>query len=103
VIDPQGYILTNYHVLGDPARFKKIENHELLGDFVGVGLIKANEKPIGQWNTYEITLDQGRLTLVINGEKVNEATNCDEVAGAIGLQSEGGEIHFRAIQVTELP
>lgn len=92
-----------YQLQGDPARFRKIEKHELLGDFAGVGLIQANEKPIGQWNSYEITLDQGRLTLVVNGKKVNEATDCDVVAGPIGLQSEGGEIHFRAIHVTELP
>lgn len=92
-----------YQLQGDPARFRKIEKHELLGDFAGVGLIQANEKPIGQWNSYEITLDQGRLTLLVNGKKVNEATDCDVVAGPIGLQSEGGEIHFRAIHVTELP
>jgi hypothetical protein len=40
---------------------------------------------------------------VVNGEKVNEATDCDVLAGAIGLQSEGGEIHFRSIHVTPLP
>ncbi len=40
---------------------------------------------------------------MVNGEKVNEATDCDVTAGAIGLQSEGGEIHFRSNHVTELP
>ena len=88
---------------GDPARMRKIENHEQLGNFQGVGLIKANEKEPGQWNTYEITFDKGSLTLVVNGEKVNEATDCDVTAGAIGLQSEGGQVHFRSIHVTQLP
>lgn len=92
-----------FQLKGDAARLRKIEKHEQLGDFMGVGHIKANEKEPGQWNTYEITFDQGRLTVAVNGEKVNEATDCDVLAGAVGLQSEGGEIHFRAIRVTELP
>jgi hypothetical protein len=92
-----------YQLKGDAARLRKIENHEQLGNFMGVGLIKANEKNPGQWNTYDITFDQGKLTLVVNGEKVNEATDCDVLAGGIGLQSEGGEIHFRKIHVTPLP
>ena len=37
-----------------------------------------------------------------NGEKVNEATGLDVVAGTIGLQSEGGEIHFRTVELTRL-
>jgi hypothetical protein len=92
-----------YQLKGEAARLRKVENHAQLGNFVGVGLIKANEKEPGQWNTYDITFDQGKLTLVVNGEKVNEATDCDVLAGAIGLQSEGGEIHFRKIQVMPLP
>ena len=39
----------------------------------------------------------------VSCEKVNEATDCDVLAGSIGLQSEGGEIHFRKIKLTKLP
>jgi len=92
-----------FQLKGDAARLREVKNHEQLGNFVGVGLIKANEKEPGQWNTYEITFNQGQLTLAVNGEKVNEATDCDVLAGALGLQSEGGEIHFRSIQVTPMP
>lgn len=92
-----------FQLKGDAARLREIKKHEQLGDFMGVGLIKANEKEPGQWNTYEITMNAGQLTLLVNGEKVNEATDCDVLAGAIGLQSEGGEIHFRSICVTPLP
>jgi hypothetical protein len=59
---------------------------------------RTNEKPIGQWNEYEITCDGGRVTLKVNGEVLNEGTNAEEVAGTIGLQSEGSEIHFRNIR-----
>ncbi|NVL92269.1 MAG: DUF1080 domain-containing protein [Desulfobacterales bacterium] len=60
---------------------------------------KAAEKEPGNWNRAEITVDRGTITAVINGEEVNKATNCDVVAGKIGLQSEGSEIHFRAIEL----
>ena len=86
-------------VKGDEERMRVIKDHELLGDFAGVGKIKGNEKPPGEWNKYEITFDGGDLTLVVNGEKVNQATGCDAVPGRIGLQSEGGEIHFRTVKL----
>jgi len=89
-------------VEGDAERFRDIEDHEDLGDFQGVGKIKAAEKPVGEWNTYEITLTGGDLTLKVNGELVNEATGLDVLAGPIGLQSEGGEIHFRKIALEKL-
>jgi hypothetical protein len=91
-----------FKLKGDEARWRDIKDHKQLGDFWGVGKIKDAEKEPGQWNTYEITMKGGDLTLVINGEKVNEATDCEVVAGPIGLQSEGGEIHFRNIHVTPL-
>ena len=87
------------HVKGDEERLRVIKDHETLGDLVGVGKIKGNEKPPGEWNEYEITFDGGDLTLLVNGEKVNEATGCDVVPGRIGLQSEGGEIHFRSVKL----
>ncbi len=90
-------------VQGDAERFKEIKNHDPLGNFAGVGKIKAAEKEPGQWNTYEITFAGDKLTLVVNGEKVNEATGCDVLAGPIGLQSEGGEIHFRTVKIVPLP
>ena len=68
----------------------------------GLGKIKGAEKKPGEWNKYEITFNGGDLTLLVNGEKVNEATGCDVVAGRIGLQSEGGEIHFRKVQLTPI-
>ena len=74
----------------------------MLGNFVGVGKIKANENTPGEWTRYEITFDGGVLTLMINGEKANKATDCDVVTGKIGLQSEGGVIHFRTVQLVPL-
>ncbi len=67
-----------------------------------MGKIRANEKKPGQWNGMEITLKGGKVTVVANDEKGNEATDCDVVAGKIALQSEGGEIHFRTVRLTTL-
>ncbi|HID21607.1 MAG TPA: DUF1080 domain-containing protein [Planctomycetaceae bacterium] len=88
---------------GAPDRMKVVKDHKTLGNFMGVTRIKDAENESGRWNTYKITFDQGNLTVVINGQKVNEATECDIAAGCIGLQSEGGEIHFRNIRLIELP
>jgi hypothetical protein len=63
---------------------------------------KTNEKPIGEWNEYEITVDGGKVSLKVNGEVLNEGTNAEEVPGKIALQSEGSEIHFRNIRLTPI-
>lgn len=62
----------------------------------------SNEKPIGEWNRYDITCDGGHVSLVVNGLLQNEATDCAEVAGFVCLQSEGAEIHFRKVELTPL-
>jgi len=87
-------------VEGDAERVVEIKDHETFGDFKGVKKIKAAENPPGEWNHYEITIKGDALTLVINGETVNQATGLDILSGPIGLQSEGAEIHFRNISIT---
>jgi len=95
------YGFHGFQVKGDAARFRTGEGDNI-GKLTGVSKIKGNENEPGQWNKYEITLNGGNLTLIINGEKVNEATGLDIVPGHIGLQSEGGEVHFRTVQLTAL-
>lgn len=92
------YGFHGFQVKGDAARAISAEA-EMIGKLSGVKKIKGNEKEPGEWNKYDITLSGGDLTLVVNGQKVNEATGLDVVAGKIGLQSEGGEIHFRTVRM----
>lgn len=92
------YGFHGFNVKGDAARAKSKES-EKTGKLSGVSKIKGNEKDPGEWNKYDITLKDGDLTLLINGEKVNEATGLDVVEGKIGLQSEGAEIHFRTVKL----
>ncbi len=95
------YGFHDFKVAGDASRFRTSKG-DMIGNLTGVSKIKGNENEPGQWNKYEITLNGGDLTLIINGEKVNEATGLDIVPGQIGLQSEGGEIHFRTVKLTPL-
>jgi hypothetical protein len=64
--------------------------------------MKAAERPAGEWNQYQITMDSGWVLLRVNGEVVNEGTGADEVAGKIALQSEGAPIEFRNIRLTPI-
>jgi hypothetical protein len=62
----------------------------------------SNEHPIGEWNEYEIVVNGGDVSLIVNGEMLNLATEVEEVPGRICLQSEGAEIHFRDIRLISL-
>jgi len=62
----------------------------------------ANERPLGEWNDYEIIVDGGKVTLIVNGEVVNEATDVAQNAGKICLQAEGVPIWFRRVRLAEI-
>jgi len=62
----------------------------------------TNEKPLGEWNQYEITVWKGHVVLRVNGRILNQAWDCEEVPGKICLQSEGAEIHFRDVALMPL-
>lgn len=65
-------------------------------------LTEKSEKPHGEWNTVKVRAEGGRVTVWVNGEKVNESLSCTATKGAICLQSEGAEIHFRKVELTPL-
>lgn len=65
-------------------------------------LTDGSEKPLGEWNTMEITCKGDTIKVKVNGTLVNEATNCSETKGAISLQSEGAPIEYRNIVLTPL-
>jgi hypothetical protein len=77
----------------DPARTKGRRTQKLH---------ETNEKPMGEWNQYEIILDGSKLTLKVNGLEQNTATDIQVVPGKICLQSEGVPIEFRNIELTPL-
>jgi len=93
--------LIGYRLAGPAERFKQLE-HDQFGTLRNLAKKEDAEKPIGEWNTYEVIAKGGVVTLKINDRIVNKATDCDIVAGKICLTAEGDEIHFRNVQLTPL-
>ena len=93
--------LVGYRLSGPAERMKVIE-HNQFGRLTFVKRAAAVVKPPGQWNEMKIEAHGGRVTVWLNGRKVNEATDCDVVAGPILLTSEGEPIQFRRIKLTPL-
>jgi hypothetical protein len=88
---------------GDEARLRSVKGHELGGDLTGVARAAGAENEPGEWNRIEVTVQGPNVKVVMNDKVVNEAAEVEIVAGPIGLQSEGGEAHYRNISVTPLP
>jgi hypothetical protein len=65
-------------------------------------LIVGSEKPLGEWNTLEITCRGDAIAVRVNGYLVNRATKLSQQRGAIALQSEGTPIEFREIRLRKL-
>ncbi|HKB03881.1 MAG TPA: DUF1080 domain-containing protein [Gemmataceae bacterium] len=57
------------------------------------------EKPVGEWNQYEITCKGDEIKIAVNGKLVNEARKSELTKGRIALQSEGAEVHFKDIEL----
>lgn len=86
-----------------PSRSFEVKAHKVAGDIRGVKKLMDAEKPAGEWNRVEVLAQGGMYTVWMNGQQINQATGVEVLAGPIGLQSEGGEIHFRRAALTPLP
>ena len=60
-------------------------------------------KGAGEWNRYVVVAVDGNVKLSVNGKFVNGIRNASVKKGYLCLESEGSEIHFRKIRITELP
>jgi hypothetical protein len=60
------------------------------------------EKPAGEWNTCEMICSNNSVKAFINGRLMNEVTDCTVTSGAVGIQSEGGELEIRAVVLDPL-
>jgi hypothetical protein len=65
--------------------------------------VSSAEKPMGEWNAYDIVVAGDTITLSVNGKEVNRMTGVAPSAGMIGLQAEGTPIDFRNVTLTPLP
>ena len=66
------------------------------------GPIDKERPPFGEWDRYEITSKDGRVTVVLNGKPINEGTDAYPSEGNICLQSEGWPVQYRNIAIKEL-
>jgi Domain of Unknown Function (DUF1080) len=81
----------------DPARTpEKDKGHRV------VKMGPDSQKPVGEWEVMEVTVDNGNLIYTVNGQLQNLATETEDLAGQVGLQSEGAEMEFRKVQITPI-
>jgi hypothetical protein len=57
----------------------------------------SSEKPVGEWNSYDITCRGDTVRCEVNGVLQNEGADATPPLGYIALQSEEGPIEFRNI------
>lgn len=62
----------------------------------------SSEKQVGQWNIMEISCKDDTLEVFVNGVLQNSGTGLTLTKGHICLQSEGKEIEFRNVYITNL-
>jgi Domain of Unknown Function (DUF1080) len=63
---------------------------------------EPNEHPVGEWNTNVTVCAGNHVKAIINGKLLNEITECTVSSGFIGIQSEGGDIEIRRIDLEPL-
>jgi hypothetical protein len=93
------WAIGGYALEGAKDRTESFENKDL-GRLTHVKYTRAMEKPAGQWNQCEVRLQGGNVSVRVNGQPVNEATNCEVAPGKIVLTAEGDEIHFRNLRLS---
>jgi hypothetical protein len=67
---------------------------------------QVEEKPLGEWNNMTVRCEGDTVTVWVNGEKANVATDIKDAktgesitSGAISLQSEGTPIEYRTVRL----
>ncbi|UCH89453.1 MAG: DUF1080 domain-containing protein, partial [Thermoplasmata archaeon] len=70
----------------------------------GVTPILNADRPLGQWNRFEITLVGERVTVVLNGKTVLREAQLPGIAksGPFALQHHGDHVQFANIYIKEL-
>lgn len=63
---------------------------------------ESSENPTGEWNSYDITVKDGDIELLVNGVLQNRGSNLTLSEGKILLQSEGAPLQFRNIYLQPL-
>jgi hypothetical protein len=89
-------------ISADQERSISIKAHPVAGDISGVSKLQDAEKAPGEWNKVLLKARGDVYTVYVNGKLVNEAKGVDVSRGPVGVQSEGGEVHYRRVALTPL-
>ena len=73
----------------------RVDGEEKRGRVAMTG--SANEKPAGEWNTYQIVCAGSSMKVSVNGKILNDVSDCSVSSGFIAIQSEGGRIEVRRV------
>jgi Domain of Unknown Function (DUF1080) len=65
-------------------------------------LAASSEKSVGEWNIMEVVARENTLEVFINGVQQNKGTAISSTSGHICLQSEGKDIEFKNVYLTNL-
>ncbi|MFO0865189.1 MAG: DUF1080 domain-containing protein [Gemmataceae bacterium] len=92
---------------GSKAKDAKLNDHDSGGVIPGIPPTKNAAKPAGEWNKFEITVKNDKLTIVLNGEQVNEVDLTKKLAdrpkvGSIGFQDHSLPLSLRNIKIRDL-
>ena len=64
--------------------------------------LPSAERPVGEWNTYDIVCAGDTVTVRVNSVQLNRVSGVTVRAGHIALQSEGAPIEFRRVRLEPL-
>jgi len=92
----------DFWVIGGVETKEHAKGGKRVSDRRVIKLKKSSEKPLGQWNAYDILCKDDWVAVVVNGVLQNLATKCSVTSGKICLQSEGAPIEFRNIYLEPL-
>ena len=56
------------------------------------------ERPVGEWNSYDLTMRGKVIDLVVNGKPTVTWNDCPMARGHVGLQAEGAVVEVRALK-----
>lgn len=65
-------------------------------------LTDDSEKPLGEWNKMTVECVGNVVKVWVNGDMVNEGSDCTASKGQIALQAEGSEVEFRKVALTPI-
>jgi hypothetical protein len=65
-------------------------------------MAESSEKAVGEWNTLDITCKGNTIEVIVNGVLQNKGSEVNVSQGYIVLQSEGKDVEFRNVILSDL-